>query len=258
MKPGLASVPASLFTSVVLLALMLGGSRLTGQDARPGASAKITFNRDIRPILSTCFRCHGLDESSRRGGMRLDLREEALRPRRNGAPLVPGKPDESLIVQRIFDTDPGRDIGSVADLCIIRSMYGEQINHDPAHQVLNNGSILPGRPSFGSWLLYGLGSESDNLPGFVVMVSMGKGGSMQPIAARQWSAGILPSKFQGVKISSFGDPVSYIENPGGITSAAQRDSIDRSAFTISTRPCYICWASITPAWPSSIRDSMCA
>ncbi|HUK32458.1 MAG TPA: DUF1501 domain-containing protein, partial [Vicinamibacterales bacterium] len=68
------------------------------------------------------------------------------------------------------------NIGSVADdLCIIRSMYGEQINHDPAHQVMNNGSILPGRPSFGSWLLYGLGSESDNLPGFVVLVSTGRG-----------------------------------------------------------------------------------
>jgi hypothetical protein len=119
------------------------------------------------------------------------------------------------------------DIGKVADdLCIIRSMYGEQINHDPAHQVMNNGSILPGRPSFGSWLLYGLGSESENLPGFVVMVSTGKGGSMQPIAARQWSAGILPSKFQGVKISSFGDPVFYIENPRGMTAAMQRESID--------------------------------
>jgi hypothetical protein len=118
-------------------------------------------------------------------------------------------------------------IGSVADdMCIIRSMFGEQINHDPAHQVMNNGSILPGRPSFGSWLLYGLGSESENLPGFVVMVSTGKGGSMQPIAARQWQAGILPSKYQGVKISSFGDPVSYIDNPPGIGSAAQRDTID--------------------------------
>ena len=119
------------------------------------------------------------------------------------------------------------NIGGVADdLCIIRSMYGEQINHDPAHQVMNNGSILPGRPSFGSWLLYGLGSESDNLPGFVVLVSTGRGGSMQPIAARQWSAGILPSKFQGVKISSFGDPVSYIDNPAGVDAAIQRDSID--------------------------------
>ena len=118
-------------------------------------------------------------------------------------------------------------IGGVADdLCIIRSMYGEQINHDPAHQIMNNGSILTGRPSFGSWLLYGLGSEAENLPGFVVMVSTGRGGSMQPIAARQWSAGILPSKFQGVKISSFGDPVSYIDNPQGISAAQQGESIE--------------------------------
>ena len=118
-------------------------------------------------------------------------------------------------------------IGGVADeLCIIRSMYGEQINHDPAHQIMNNGSILTGRPSFGSWLLYGLGSEAENLPGFVVMVSTGRGGSMQPIAARQWAAGILPSKFQGVKISSFGDPVSYIDNPQGISAAQQGDSIE--------------------------------
>jgi hypothetical protein len=118
-------------------------------------------------------------------------------------------------------------IGGVADeLCIIRSMYGEQINHDPAHQIMNNGSILTGRPSFGSWLLYGLGAEAENLPGFVVMVSTGRGGSMQPIAARQWSAGILPSKFQGVKISSFGDPVSYIDNPQGISAAQQGESIE--------------------------------
>ena len=127
--------------------------------------------------------------------------------------------------QEITDIFP--HIGGVADdLCIIRSMFGEQINHDPAHQVMNNGSILPGRPSFGSWLLYGLGSESENLPGFVVMVSTGKGGSMQPIAARQWQAGILPSKYQGVKISSFGDPVSYIDNPPGVDSDAQRATID--------------------------------
>jgi hypothetical protein len=121
-------------------------------------------------------------------------------------------------------------LGGVADdLCIIRSMYGEQINHDPAHQVMNNGSILPGRPSFGSWLLYGLGAESENLPGFVVLVSTGRGGSMQPIAARQWSAGILPSRFQGVKISSYGDPVSYIDDPAGVDRVTQRDSIDAIA-----------------------------
>jgi hypothetical protein len=118
-------------------------------------------------------------------------------------------------------------IGSVADeICIVRSMYTEQINHDPAHTVMNTGSIVPGRPSMGSWLLYGLGAEAEDLPGFVVLLSAGKGGQMQPIASRQWSAGILPSKFQGVKLNSIGDPVLYIENPPGVSSEIQRDSIE--------------------------------
>src|SRR5712692_5233639 len=118
-------------------------------------------------------------------------------------------------------------IGGVADeVCIIRSMFTEQINHDPAHTVMNTGSIITGRPSMGSWLLYGLGADADDLPGFVVLMSAGRGGQRQPIAARQWSAGILPSQFQGVKLNSIGDPVLYIENPPGLNAAAQRDSID--------------------------------
>jgi hypothetical protein len=118
-------------------------------------------------------------------------------------------------------------IGSVSDdVCIIRSMWTEQINHDPAHTLMNTGSIIAGRPSMGSWVVYGLGAEAENLPGFVVLVSSGKGGQMQPIAARQWSAGILPSRFQGVKFNSVGDPVLHIQNPPGISSAVQKDSID--------------------------------
>jgi hypothetical protein len=118
-------------------------------------------------------------------------------------------------------------IGSVADdICIIRSMWTEQINHDPAHTVMNTGMIQPGRPSMGSWILYGLGAETDNLPGFVVLISSGKGGQMQPIAARQWSAGFLPSKFQGVKFNSVGDPVLYIDTPKGLGAELQKDSID--------------------------------
>jgi hypothetical protein len=118
-------------------------------------------------------------------------------------------------------------IGSVADdICIIRSMWTEQINHDPAHTIMNTGMILPGRPSMGSWILYGLGAETENLPGFVVLVSSGKGGQMQPIAARQWSAGFLPSKFQGVKFNAVGDPVLYIDTPKGLGNDLQKASID--------------------------------
>ena len=118
-------------------------------------------------------------------------------------------------------------IGSIADdVCIIRSMQGEQINHDPAHTLMNTGSIITGRPSMGSWILYGLGSAADDLPGFVVLLSSGRGGQNQPIAARQWSAGILPSKFQGVKFNSAGDPVLYIKSPQGVSAKLQHDSID--------------------------------
>ncbi|MDQ3012160.1 MAG: DUF1501 domain-containing protein [Acidobacteriota bacterium] len=118
------------------------------------------------------------------------------------------------------------EIGGIADeVTIIRSMWGEQINHDPAHQLMNTGSIIAGRPSMGSWLLYGLGTETEDLPGFVVLLSSGRGGQNQPIAQRQWSAGNLPSKFQGVKLNSIGDPVLYINNPAGLNAATQRDSI---------------------------------
>ena len=117
-------------------------------------------------------------------------------------------------------------IGGVIDeTCIVRSMWTEQINHDPAHTFLNSGSIITGRPSMGSWVLYGLGAETADLPGFVVLVSQGNGGQMQPIAARQWSAGILPSKYQGVRFNSVGDAVLYISNPKGISREMQRDSI---------------------------------
>ena len=117
-------------------------------------------------------------------------------------------------------------MGSIIDeTCVIHSMWTEQINHDPAHTFMNTGSIVTGRPSMGSWVLYGLGAEADNLPGFVVLVSQGKGGQMQPIAARQWSAGILPSKFQGVKFNSVGDAVLYIKNPAGVSNDMQLDSI---------------------------------
>jgi len=112
------------------------------------------------------------------------------------------------------------------DLCIVRSMWTEQINHDPAHTIMNTGSIIPGRPSMGSWVFYGLGADTEDLPGFVVLLSAGRGGQMQPIAARQWSAGLLPSKFQGVKLNSIGDPVLYIQNPQGINARIQRESID--------------------------------
>ncbi len=117
-------------------------------------------------------------------------------------------------------------IGGIADeICVIRSMVTEQINHDPAHAFMNTGSILKGRPSMGSWLLYGLGAETQDLPGYVVMVSRGKEPD-QPISARQWSAGFLPSKFQGVQFQSKGSAVHYVGNPDGVCQSTQRQVIE--------------------------------
>jgi hypothetical protein len=118
-------------------------------------------------------------------------------------------------------------IGSVLDdICLVRSMTTEAINHDPAHMFMNTGSQIAGRPSMGSWVVYGLGSESQDLPGFVVLTSLGRGGQNQPIAARQWASGFLPSKFQGVALRGKGDPVLYLGNPPGVSREQQHDVID--------------------------------
>jgi hypothetical protein len=121
-------------------------------------------------------------------------------------------------------------IGSVIDeVCLIRSMTTDAINHDPAHMFMNTGSQIAGRPSMGSWVTYGLGVESEDLPGFVVLTSLGKGGQNQPIAARQWSSGFLPSKHQGVQLRSKGDPVMYLTNPPGVSRDAQGGDVDAIA-----------------------------
>jgi hypothetical protein len=112
------------------------------------------------------------------------------------------------------------------DICIIRSMVTEAINHDPAHTFMNTGTTISGRPSMGSWVTYGLGSDCDNLPGFIVLTSTGRGGQNQPIASRQWHSGFLPSRFQGVHLRGQGDPVLYLSSPGGVSRERQRDVLD--------------------------------
>jgi len=115
----------------------------------------------------------------------------------------------------------------IADrIAIVRSLHTEAINHDPAHTFMNTGSMISGRPAAGSWLWYGLGTDADDLPGFVVMVSTGRYGQSQPIASRQWHSGLLPSRFQGVEFRSKGDPVLYIGRPAGVSAERQRDVVD--------------------------------
>ena len=139
------------------------------------------------------------------------------------APMIPFKRfGESG--QQITEIFP--HIGSVADeICIINSLHTDQINHDPAHTVMNTGTSISGRPSMGSWITYGLGSESANLPGFVVLTSKG-GRNPQPIATRQWHSGFLPGRFQGTQFNSSGDPVHYVRNPLGVASSQQKHVIE--------------------------------
>ncbi len=114
----------------------------------------------------------------------------------------------------------------IADhLAIIRTMQTEAINHDPAVTFFQTGFQLAGRPSIGAWVSYGLGSESEDLPAFVVMVSQGSGNS-QALADRQWGSGFLPTKYQGVKFRSGGDPVLYLSNPAGYSETARRRFLD--------------------------------
>jgi hypothetical protein len=131
-------------------------------------------------------------------------------------------------------------IGSIADeICIVRSMQTEQINHDPAHTFMNTGTQISGRPSAGSWIWYGIGAEAEDLPGFVVLTSQGRGGQMQPIAARQWHSGFLPSRFQGVQFRSKGDAVLYLREPDGVSRQQQRDVIDAVAALTKTQPDWV-------------------
>lgn len=113
----------------------------------------------------------------------------------------------------------------VDKLAIVRSLHTEAINHDPAITFLQTGHQLAGRPSFGSWLSYGLGSENENLPGFVVMTSYGKAKG-QPLYSRLWGSGFLPTKYSGVKFRSGKDPVLYLSNPDGFSAEDRRGFLD--------------------------------
>lgn len=112
----------------------------------------------------------------------------------------------------------------IDDLCLIKSMHTEAINHGPAVTHMQTGSQFPGRPSMGAWLNYGLGTENENLPAFVVMVTKNKGG--QPLVSRLWGSGFLPSRFQGVRFRADKNPVLYLNNPDGISEKIRRSQLD--------------------------------
>ena len=118
--------------------------------------------------------------------------------------------------------------GKVADdICVIRSMHTEAINHDPAITFIQTGSQQPGRPSLGAWASYGLGSEAEDLPAFLVLISHGSGADAnQGLLERLWGSGFLPSSHQGVKLRSSGDPVLYLSDPKGMNRGLRRKMLD--------------------------------
>ena len=114
----------------------------------------------------------------------------------------------------------------VDDICVVKSMHGEAINHDPAATCFQTGSVIPGRPSMGSWVSYGLGSLNADLPAFVAMTSNGTAKSGQPLYDRLWGSGFLPGRFQGVKFRGQGDPILDLYNPRGVTRSQRRRMLD--------------------------------
>ena len=113
----------------------------------------------------------------------------------------------------------------VDDICVVKTVNTEAINHDPAITFIQTGFQQPGRPCMGAWMSYGLGSANKNLPTFVVMISNGKD-SDQPLYTRLWSAGFLPSEYQGVQFRGKGDPVLYLSNPPGVSAESRRRMLD--------------------------------
>ncbi|MEC8507339.1 MAG: DUF1501 domain-containing protein, partial [Planctomycetota bacterium] len=120
-----------------------------------------------------------------------------------------------------------RFLPQVADeLCVVRSMHTEAINHDPAATLFQTGSVIPGRPSMGAWISYGLGSENSDLPSFVALTSNGTAKQGQPLYDRLWGSGFLPGRFQGVKFRGQGDPILDLYNPSGVDRQQRRRTLD--------------------------------
>ncbi|MCP4815147.1 MAG: DUF1501 domain-containing protein, partial [Planctomycetaceae bacterium] len=119
--------------------------------------------------------------------------------------------------------------GVADDICVIKSMHTEAINHDPAVTFFQSGHQQPGRPSVGAWLSYGLGSDTENLPAFVVMLTRNTFGQAQPIYDRLWGSGFLASRYQGVKFRSQGDPVLYLNDPAGGSPENRRSWLNQLA-----------------------------
>ncbi len=177
---------------------------------------------DYKPRL-TDFQGKDLPESIRNG-----QRLTGMSATQSSFPIVPSKFSFAQQGQSgAWVSELMPHTAKIADqLTFIKSMHTEAINHDPAVTFLQTGSQIAGRPSIGAWLSYGIGSETEDLPNFVVMISPGAGGGGQPLYDRLWGSGFLPSRYQGVKFRSVGDPVLYLSNPKGFNANDRRQFLD--------------------------------
>ena len=193
---------------------------------------------DDKPVLRARFN-EDLPDSIRRGqritGMVASQARLAVQPSKWA--FQPGGRSGTLFSDLLPHTRAIAD-----ELCVIRSMHTEAINHDPAITFFQSGSQLPGRPSMGAWTDYGLGRLNENLPSFVVLVSVNKKNAGQGLLARLWGSGFLPSQHQGVQFRSSGEPVLYLNDPEGITRERRRLMLDgiadlnRQQFALSGDP----------------------
>jgi hypothetical protein len=207
---GLAGVPHHTPTAKRVIYLFQSG----------GPSQLETF--DYKPRLAE-FQGTDLPESVRKG-----QRLTAMSATQSAFPVVPSKysfAQHGRSGAWVSELLP-HTARVVDDLTFIKSVHTEAINHDPAVTFLQTGSQIAGRPSLGSWVAYGLGCETENLPAFVVMVSPGAGTGGQPLYDRLWGSGFLPTRFQGVKFRSVGDPVLYLSNPTGFPAENRRVYLD--------------------------------
>ena len=177
---------------------------------------------DDKPVLRQRFN-EDLPDSIRRGqritGMVASQARFAVQPSKWD--FKPGGKSGTVISDLLPHTR------SIADeICVIRSMHTEAINHDPAITFFQSGSQLPGRPSMGAWTDYGLGKINENLPSFVVLLSVNKARSGQGLLARLWGSGFLPSQHQGVQFRGAGEPVLYLNDPAGLTRERRRLMLD--------------------------------
>ena len=177
---------------------------------------------DDKPVLRQRFN-EDLPDSIRRGqritGMVASQARFAVQPSKWA--FKPGGKSGTVISDLLPHTR-----GIADDICVIRSLHTEAINHDPAITFFQSGSQLPGRPSMGAWTDYGLGRLNENLPSFVVLLSVNKARSGQGLLARLWGSGFLPSQHQGVQFRAGGEPVLYLNDPAGLTRERRRLMLD--------------------------------